>query len=430
MFRSMLWVAVVFAGTLGFARGEESADPGAEVVPAAGQRHHPVAPLFRPRVAPVCPAYPDCPPLTPGVPGTPGMPPDPTMPPVPPPDLGGLTTPFATATEGGGLQGRSFNESFDGDFGGMFYRKNLPETQIVRQRVGTTFRTETRRGPNGAIVTVVVPVPVFGNVPVVTNRQALVPVPGRYSGITITDNDSPRPTDRLYFNYGYYDGIGAQMNPGVGNITQNRPMIGFEKTFLSGNASIGMRLPFIQLNGPPGVAADSVGDLSILTKYAFVNEPNGDVLSAGLIITVPTAVGGGFLVDGTQVPHSTLFQPWVGFVRVFDRAYVQGISAVIAPTDGRDTTLLANSLGIGYWLYRADGDRMLTGIIPVMEVHVRTPLNNRNINGLVYLQDQVNVTGGLHLRFPRATLGGAVCVPTLAPRPWNVEAIANFTYRF
>jgi len=352
-------------------------------------------------------------------------------PPVNPPDLGGLTTPFATGTEGGGLQGRSFNESFDGDFGGVFYCRNVIAGSIlVRQQIGT--RQEVRIIPigDGQTRRVVVTVPVFGNVPVPNVREALVPVPGRYSGITITDNDSPRPTDRLYFNYGYYDGIGSQMNPGIGNITQNRPMIGFEKTFLDGNASVGMRLPFIQLNGPPGASADSVGDLSILTKYAFVNDPNGNVASTGLIVTVPTAPRGGLLCDGTPIPHSVLFQPWAGFVQVFDRAYVQGITALIVPTDPRDITVFANSLGVGYWLYRADGDRMLTGIIPVAEVHVRTPLNHRDPNGVVFLQDQVNLTGGLHLRFPRATPGGAICVPTIAPRPWNVEAIANFTYRF
>ena len=246
----------------------------------------------------------------------------------------------------------------------------------------------------------------------------------------ITDNDSPRPMDRVYFNYNYYDGLNAQMNPGVGNITQNQQMIGFEKTFLNQNASIGMRLPFIQLNGPPGAGADAVGDLSILTKYAFVNRPNGDVASAGLIITTPTGPSGGLLCDGTPVPHSVLFQPWAGFVRVYERAYVQGVTSVIAPTDSRDVTFLANSLGVGYWLYRATGDRLLTGIIPVAEIHVRTPLNDRNPNGVVFMQDQLNVTGGLHLRFPRTTFGGSVCIPTLAPRPWNVEAIANFTYWF
>jgi hypothetical protein len=100
------------------------------------------------------------------------------------------------------------------------------------------------------------------------------------------------------------------------------------------------------------------------------------------------------------------------------------------PTDGRDTTLWGNSLGVGYWLFRANGDRLIQGIIPVAEVHVRTPFNNRDESGLVYLQDQVNLTGGLHVRFPRATLGGGVCVPVVSPRPWNVEAVASFNYWF
>ena len=354
MSRTLLLTGVVVAALSGRAIGQEASLPGEPVTLVSGFQHHSsAAPLFRPRSVP---CYPECPPLAPGTPV------DPTNPPITPPDMQGLTSPFATGTEGGGLQGRSFSESFDGDFGGMFYRKNVFNTTLVRQQIGTrqviTFIQPPQGGPPIRVVT---NVPVFGNVPVTTAQQVMVPVPGRYSGITITDNDSPRPTDRLYFTYGYYDSIGAQMNPGLGNITQSRPIIGFEKTFLDGNASIGMRLPFVQLNGPPGIGADSVGDLSILTKYAFVNAPNGDVLSAGLIVTVPTGANGGFLVDGTPVPHSTLIQPWVGFVRVFDRAYVQGISAVIAPTDGRDTTLLGNSLGVGYWLYRADGDRMLQG---------------------------------------------------------------------
>jgi hypothetical protein len=431
-----MWTWIVVAALSGSIQAQESSRGNESVVQAGWRQHHGgVAPLFRHRQVPCYPVSPDCPPATPMVPGspTPVTPTDPMMPPVVPPgtapDLSGLTTPFATATEGGGLQGRSFNEAFDGDFATVFYRKNLFSTRLERRQIGTRQEVRTII-VDGEPVQVVVTVPVFGDVPVTTAQSVLVPVPGRYSGISITDNDSPRPTDRLYFHYSYYDGIGAQMNPGLGNITMNRPMLGFEKTFLGGDASVGMRLPFIQLNGPPGVGADAVGDLSILTKYAFVNDPNGNVLSTGLIITTPTGPRGGVLVDGSEVPHSTLFQPWAGFVHIFDRAYAQGITAIIIPTDQRDTTLWANSLGVGYWLYRADGDRLVRGIIPVAEVHVRTPLNNRDESGLVFLQDQVNLTGGLHVRFPRATMGGAVCVPVVSPRPWNVEAVANFTYWF
>jgi hypothetical protein len=428
MYFRTLWIGVMLVAAGGVVRGQDGAMTDGSVLPAGWHhRQSGVAPLFRPRQVP---CYPECPPMAPTAPGSPGVPTEPTMPPAAPPDLSGLTTPFATGTEGGGLQGRSFNEAFDGDFGGVFYcRQVITGSRVETRQVGThqEVRTVFR---DGVPFRIVVTVPTYRNFILPVVQEALVPIPGYYSGISITDNDSPRPTDRFYFNYSYYDGIGAQMNPGIGNITQNRPTIGFEKTFLDGNASFGMRLPFVQVNGPPGAQGDTVGDLSMLTKFAFINNPNGDLVSSGLIITVPTAAREGALCDGSSIPRSVLFQPWVGFIQVFDRAYLQGISAVIVPTDSRDVTLFSNSLGFGYWLFRSDTDRLVRGIIPVFEAHIRTPLNHRDPNGLVFLQDQVNLTGGLHVRLPRATLGGAVSVPVVAPRPWNVEGIANFTYWF
>ena len=59
------------------------------------------------------------------VPALPGLPPLPSpleRPPVAPKDAP-PATPFATQTAGGGFQGRSFNEQFEGDFGGIFVRQ-------------------------------------------------------------------------------------------------------------------------------------------------------------------------------------------------------------------------------------------------------------------------------------------------------------------
>src|SRR5262245_29079222 len=247
MSRTILWVGVVFAVAGSAARAEEpvvvTGDP---VVPASGFHHRHVAPLCSPSM-PGYPVYPDCPPLTPGTPGmppgvTPGMPPE-VPPGAMPPDLSGLTTPFATGTEGGGLQGRAFNESFDGDFGGIFYRKTVivgTHSETRQTGIRVTVTTRPNPDPEGPPIRVVIRTPVFSTFTFTDTKQVLVPVPGRYSGISITDNDSPKPTDRLYFNYGYYDGLNAQLTPGVGNITMNRPVMGFEKTFLGGDASIGM----------------------------------------------------------------------------------------------------------------------------------------------------------------------------------------------
>lgn len=436
MRRAWVLAGLLMGTTTAAARADVETYPPEEVsvVPASGSRFHQWA---RPNTAPSC-----CPPgVYPGIPGwTPapgemplpvppgGMTPPAGVPNDPAANLldGGLTTPFATQTAGGGFQGRSFNEEFDGDFGAMFYRRTAV-VGTTTQQVQTGTRVVITTGPNGQPIRTVVPV--FANVTRQITRDVRVPVAGRYSGIMITDNDSARPVDRVYFGYSYYDGLGASLNPGLGGFTQNREMFGFEKTLLDGNASVGVRVPFLQLNGPAGLGGDAVGDLSVLVKYAFINNrETGNVASVGLVITTPTGADGGTLSDGTAIPHSVLFQPWAGFVRVFGRGYVQGISNMIVPTDSRDTLLWGNSLAAGYRL--TDGDGLIPALVPTVEAHVRTPLNNRDVNGLVFLQDQVNLTGGMHLRWNRVSLSGAACVPVVGPRPWNIEALAYLNYRF
>jgi hypothetical protein len=383
-----------------------------------------------------------------------------------------LTNPFAQATEAGGQAARTFNENFDGDFAGVYYsRRIVTGFTVVPVVVGfnqtvvgftqtpgpitttTTTTTTTTIGPpatNGAptvIVTnnttntstsTVTNTPVVATTPIVVNqmvaqeRVARLLLAARYSGVLITDNDNPRPQDRVYGGFNYYDHIGASLNPGLGAVNYQRQMGGFEKTFLGGDASFGMRLPVVQQYGPQGVGGThNVGDLSLIWKYAIINNrQTGDLWSAGLVLTTPTGSGTATLLDGTTAPHSVLFQPWTGVVRVFDRAYVQGITSLVVPSDHRDPTLWNNSLAAGYYLYRTTADRWLTAIVPTAEVHVRTPLNDRNPAGLVFLQDQVNFTGGVHFRFNRAVLSAAVNVPVVGPRPWGTEAMAFFNFYF
>jgi hypothetical protein len=353
-----------------------------------------------------------------------------------------LTVPFATPTGGGGLQGRSFNEEFDGDFGGVFYRRTIQVTlgyfpvfagtkqvQVGTQKI--VILPPNQKNPITITVPVFANVPVFVNTPITQTRSVLVPVPGRYSGILITDNDSPRPSDRLYFGFSHYNDIGSSLNPGLTGIDLNRGMFGFEKTVFGDDLSIGLRVPLVGLNAPFGLAAQTVGDLSVLFKYAFVNDRvNQNYLSVGLVVTTPTSSVPGVLSDGSAFPNSVLLQPWTGFVRSFDWGYLQGISNLVVPTDGRDVILLGNSLATGIWLYRGNPDRLLPALTPTFECHVRTPLNNRDRNGLIFLQDMVNLTSGLHLRWRRLVISGAVSVPVVGPRPWNIEAISNVNWRF
>ncbi len=416
-----------------------------------------VAPLWGYRPCPPAVVQPGCQPCQPGspyyppgtvptIPHDPSMPPtipntDPTTPQVnPQPDAAPqVSDPFAQPTEAGGQSSRTFNMNFDGDFGGVFYTRTVVTTTTVPRVVGFTDRvvgttqTVTVDQMGNKIVTntpIVVQDPIIVEEQVQQRQVYRNILATRYQGIMVTDNDNPRPTDRVYFGYNFYSDAGTSLNPGLGNTDVQRQMVGFEKTFLNGDASFGMRLPFVQQYGP-GVDSNNVGDLTLLGKYAWVNNrTTGDVVSTGFALTTPTGGGGALLLDGVEAPHSWLFQPWAGFIKVMDRAYFMGISNLVVPSSSLDPTLWGNSLAVGYWCYRNSGDRILTGIVPAAEMHVRTPLNHRDINDLVYLQDQVNVTGTVHFRMKRGILSPAVAVPLVGPRPFQVEAMcyANLVF--
>ena len=379
-------------------------------------------------------------------------------PPIPNPLERRLSLPSVQLTEAGGQPARTANENFDGDFGGVFYKRLITTGFTTRSRVvgfnqrvtgftPTTTSTTTqvftvdnfgRKVVTNTITNTVTNVPIIANDPIVVQetvaQQRLVrlTLAARYSGVLITDNDNPRPQDRVYGGYNFYDNIGGRLNPGLGGVDLQRQMVGFEKTFLDGDASFGMRLPFVQQYGPAGVGGtNNVGDLTLIWKYAIANDrATGDLWSAGLVLTTPTGSGDATLGDGSKAPHSVLFQPWTGFVRTFDRAYVQGVTSLVVPTDGRDPTLWNNSVAAGYYVYRNGANAWLTAVVPTAELHVRTPLTSRNPNGLAYLQDEVNVTGGVHFRFNRAVLSAAVCVPVAGPRPWSVEAMSFLNFYF
>ncbi|HJZ58285.1 MAG TPA: hypothetical protein VKE74_25305, partial [Gemmataceae bacterium] len=325
------------------------------------------------------------------------------------------------------------------DFGGIFYSRfeNVTVTAPVvvgfTQKVVGTTQTVTIDTAGNKIVT---NTPIIQSTPIVvqqqvTQRQVIrVPLAGRYQGVFVSDNDSPRPLDRIYFGYNFLSDVGRSFNPGLGNTDIQRQTMGFEKTILDGDASVGMRLPFVQEYGP-GFGSRDVGDLTLALKYAwFNNRQTGDIISSGFWVTAPTGSGSAILADGTNAPHSWLFQPWTGFVMSFDRAYVLGISNLVVPSLGRDPTVWGNSLALGYWLYRSPADRLVTGVVPVVEAHVRTPLNQRDPNGVIFLQDQLNLTTGVHFRTSRGVISPAICVPLIGPRPWALEAMCYANWLF
>jgi hypothetical protein len=268
-----------------------------------------------------------------------------------------------------------------------------------------------------------------------------VPILARSAGFKIAEYESPRPTDRIYYAFNFYSNVNQSLNPAGIDLFRNT--VGFEKTFLDGDASFGMRFPFVNTSGLTGIEENRFSDMSIIVKYAMYNDrTTGDVFSGGLVITVPT--GGGItvdypgvtsgIVDGTNTVtfYDVLLQPFVGWVRnVGEKFYLHGFHSIVVPTDARDVTVMFNDLAVGCWAYRNYADTFVQGIVPTVEFHLNTPLTHRGSRTQpIGLADQFDITIGSYVMFPRSLLGIAVGLPVTGPKPFEVEAAANFTLRF
>src|SRR5262249_32077286 len=158
----------------------------------------------------------------------------------------------------------------------------------------------------------------------------------------IGDNESPFPMDRLFFTYnGYFQNrfpaiegtqIGQTDTGPIRNratITSttsttnivaapiqyfdvHRELFGFEKTFLDGDASVGIRVPIFQSYGAPftSFGGGRFGDITIILKGAlFSNRETNDILSVGLALSVPS----GPAIESIEGNiDSVLFQPFIG----------------------------------------------------------------------------------------------------------------------
>jgi len=212
--------------------------------------------------------------------------------------------------------------------------------------------------------------------------------------------------------------------------------LGLEKTFLDGDASIDLRLPLNTLTVRSGLPIlngthTDVGDLSIILRYALYRDDELDNwFTAGLAVTVPTGPDTLAGIDNGGVPHSTVLQPFVGFLWNYGDLYVQGFSALDIPTDTSDVTFFFNDLGLGYFLYRSeDPYRVLTAFAPAFEVHVTTPLDHRgpvSAASPIGASDIVNLGVVANVEFyGRARLSVGVVTPVTGPNPFDFEALVQ-----
>lgn len=284
-------------------------------------------------------------------------------------------------------------------------------------------------------------------------------------GLKIAENMSPIPQDRVFSGFNYYNNMNGALNgrfaSPVSNIEVYRYLLGFEKTFFNGNASIGLRNSINVLSSSsriPGLGgtSSSVGDLNLFAKFVLLRSgdlsngpslgPNGAggplaatgsgaLISTGLGINTPTGPGNFAGSSFSTSYRNTQLAPFLGYYFKKDRLFVQGFEQISVPLDARDVVMLYTDIGVGYFLYRNNSPTAwITAIAPTFECHVNIPLNHRNYTSFkdpIGTQDVVDFTYGTNVLFGRRSLfTTGIVTPVTGPKPFDFEVVALFSFYF
>ncbi len=318
-------------------------------------------------------------------------------------------------------------------------------TPITQSRVaGPAFHAlQSARFPN---LPTPIPAPgINGHNPGIVSGNGTTSVLFKFAGLKISDNQSPRPQDRFFYSFNYFDNLNASVNRRIGSPIENlqvyHQLFGIEKTFLDGRASIGFRMPLNTITlkstaNVPGLGGTSTapGDLSVFVKYLLWDDRKGNLISAGLQVTPPTGPGAFGGRKYYSFYRDTQIQPFIGYIFTRDRFFIQGFSAIDVPTQSQDVTLLFNDVAVGYYAYRpTDPSRFVTAIVPTAEAHLTTPLNHRGFSptDLASTPDVLSLTFGTNLELRRrATITAAYVTPVTGPKPFNAELVLLLNVRF
>jgi hypothetical protein len=253
-------------------------------------------------------------------------------------------------------------------------------------------------------------------------------------GYKMADNQSPRPQDRVFVAFNFFDDLNQPPGSGLHEVKVYREFFGVEKTFFDQNVSVGLRLPLNTITAQ-GVApvlggtSTALGDLTVFLKgILWQDRRTGSLLSAGLAVTPPNGPSHFAGARFAQSIPTTSLQPFLGFIGNFGRGFIQGFTGTNIPTDSRVTTMYYNDVGIGYFLYRAaDPEALISAVVPTMEVHVNTPLNHRAttaVGSLLGTPDVVDLTFGTSIGLGRrALLSAGIVNPVTGPRPYELEVV-------
>lgn len=281
----------------------------------------------------------------------------------------------------------------------------------------------------------------------------------------ITENTSPIPRDRLYYNFHYFDNAFAASIGGVNSdIDVRRHELGVEKTFWCGLASIEVMVPFSntiksELDASDADLTDTeFGNVNVALKGILYQDCCGKTLSAGLGVDIPTADDVTF-TDGSfffELENEVFtLSPFVGWqvARPCCNLFTQGFVQLNVPLsdnpitadDGSgafersvDDLLRVNiDVSVGYWLRH---DCCGNGLALIGELHYTRSLEDEEIvldpsDNVLFQQDEIeilNATAGVTMVHGCWDVTPAIVVPLLddPDRFFDWEAAVYVNRRF
>lgn len=216
----------------------------------------------------------------------------------------------------------------------------------------------------------------------------------------ITENMTPIPTDRFFFDYSYFHNVPLAYR----TMPVNRFTPGFEKTFLDKRFSFEMRLPFAATidhnlydDNDNRLSVFRLGDMTMMLKWLLFQREKF-YLTVGLGLSVPLSedmrlydsVAGHELIRWQN--ETCHVMPYVGFLYLpHPRTFLQMYFQIDASTHGDPTyvrdaaaddamlrigktferTYAYTSLALGYWLFRNESPsgRVRNGMNLIGELH-------------------------------------------------------------
>lgn len=299
---------------------------------------------------------------------------------------------------------------------------------------------------------------------------------GGGGSFNVSENNTALPNDRVYFVYnGFFSAASNTVGFGpTGPIQQSvdlhRYLLGFEKTFLDGNASLDVRMPFfngIDFQGF-GLASEN-GNIGNLTMYmkGLLYSDDASAWATGLGIGLPTgsdvSTSTTFLTSNETMTvrnESVTLMPFVAStITPNDHWFIQSFGQILFAASGdtvvnagqfvgvyNQQNLLQADMGIGRWLWKDSTRPYLTGLAGVMELHYTSTIQNSDvvempqggflggeISNSANRVDILNLTSGIHTQLgPMSALRvGAVVPLKQAPdRVFDSEIQVSFNRKF